>query len=188
MAHQVERELKLLLDPAGLRIPDDATRRRIRQVYFLSGPATIRIRAYDQGPFEVTFKFDRKGEDGKDEFNLDMDADGERLYQLALAAGFPEIAKTRYEIPAAREGLEGLTWEVDLFEGRYDFLALAELEFEGPQRPRLEARPTWYPEGPWPVDVTDAGSFRNSHLVHLNDAAIVDVRREFEALLGGAKG
>lgn len=187
MAHQVERELKLLLDPAGVRLPEGARRRRIRQVYFLSGLATIRLRAYDDGPFEVTFKFDREG-DGRDEFDLGLDADGERFYQLALAAGFPEISKTRYALPAQHEGLAGLTWEVDLFDGRYGFLALAELEYQGPERPTLEVRPSWYPEGPWPVDVTDSGVFRNSHLVHLNEAAVGDVRREFEALLEGAKG
>lgn len=187
MSHQVERELKLLLDPARLRLPEDAPRTRIRQVYFLSGPATIRLRAYDDGPFEVTFKFDRPGEDGREEFDLPVDPDGEELYRLAQAAGFPEIAKTRVKLPAQGGDLDGLTWEIDLFEGRYDFLALAELEYPGPARPGgIEARPAWYPEGPWPIDVSDSGVFKNGHLVRMNEGGVEDVRREYQALLEGA--
>lgn len=184
MSHQVEREVKFLVQREGLDLSQALGEKRIQQVYFPSPAATLRVRAYEGDRYELTLKFRKTAEEAS-EYNLDLDPEvGPRLYAEAVARGLPEIRKVRYLLPARGEGMEGLRFEVDVFEGRFDFLTLCELEFPGPQRPPgLERRPDWYPRGPWGVDVTEHGGFRNSRLVAMSDPEVDALRGEFAALL-----
>lgn len=191
MSHQLEREVKLLLRREHVLLGAALSSREIRQVYLLTGQGTIRVRASQAAPgeplaHELTLKFDR-GAETSSEYTLPLAPDlGPRLYAEALERGFPEIAKTRYLMPAGGEGMQGLVYEVDVFTGRFDFLTLGELEYPGAARPPgLATRPDWYPEGPWPVDVSEHGGFQNSRLVGMDAAAVEATRREFERLLAG---
>lgn len=169
-AHTLEREIKILVDRAGVDTSTSQGRKQIAQVYLRSGPeGTVRVRRYEGGAHELTVKLRRgPGVDSEYTFPVAGD-DGPRLYQEALEGGFPEVRKTRWLFPADLDP-PGLTWEVDLFEGDLAFLAVAELEYPGPDRPPgLDAPPRWY-RGPWGLDVTDDRRFKNSALVTLDGA------------------
>ncbi len=183
MSFQVEREVKILIERDGLDLSQATKQNEISQVYFLSGPGTIRIRRYPQERYEVTFKFSRPG-DASSEYNLPVSQDGATLYAEALEHGFPEISKVRYEFRGEGPGLDGLIWEVDLFRNNFDFLTVCELEYPGPARPQgLATRPSWYHQGQWGVDVSSHGGFRNSKLVELDSSRREQLKIELRQLL-----
>jgi adenylate cyclase len=72
---------------------------------------------------------------------------------LALRTG-AVIEKVRHVVP-----WEGLTWEVDVFEGDNDGLTLAEIELLDEHQP-LEL-PDWIG-----AEITGQPQFYNSHLAH----------------------
>jgi CYTH domain-containing protein len=186
VSHQIEREVKFLLERKHLNLSQALGKKQIRQVYLPSQAATLRVRAYQDGRHELTLKF-RRDEEEASEYTLDLDPKvGPQLYQEAVHRGLPEICKTRFFFPARGEGMEGLRFEVDLFEDRFEFLTLCELEYPEPERPAgLAERPSWYPAGPWGVDVTTHGGFRNSRLVSCDEHQIEILRGEFRRLLQG---
>jgi CYTH domain-containing protein len=65
------------------------------------------------------------------------------------------IAKTRYLIPLS----DGLTAELDIFEGELAPLTLVEVEFETIADANAFTAPEWFGE-----DVTNSGKYHNSHL------------------------
>lgn len=186
MKHQIEREVKFLVDREGVDLSQALRVEEIAQVYFPSPAATLRVRAYQGGRHELTVKL-RNDQEESSEYNLDLDPEvGPRLYHEALARGLPEIRKHRHCFAAHGEGMEGLIFEVDCFHGRFHFLTLCELEYPGPTRPPgLCERPAWYPRGPWGIDVSAHGGFRNSRLVSLEATQIDELEREFARLLQG---
>ncbi len=65
------------------------------------------------------------------------------------------ITKKRYEIPDK----DGLTIELDVFEGDYAGLILAEVEFQSEAQALSYAPPAWFGE-----DVSNSAEYHNSTL------------------------
>ncbi|MBO6012137.1 MAG: CYTH domain-containing protein [Bacteroidales bacterium] len=81
---------------------------------------------------------------------------------LELMCAKPQIAKTRYVVPAtqtlpADQQTPGLKWEVDVFEGDNEGLTVAEIEVPSEDTPF--ERPEWLGE-----EVTGDKRYYNSHL------------------------
>ncbi len=123
---------------------------QIEQAYLCTEPV-VRIRREDDN-YYLTYK--SKGLLSREEYNLPltMEAYG---HLLSKADGII-IKKKRYLIPV--EGTS-LMVEFDVFEGEYDGLMLAEVEFDSEEDAIAFLPPDWFGE-----DVTFTGQFSNSRL------------------------
>lgn len=120
MSFEIER--KFLVRDETWR--DLVTRRiRIRQAYLRADPdASIRVRLQEGGKATLTIKSKEvKLRRLELEYEIPL-LDAEKL--LALRQG-SIIEKVRHIVP-----LQGLTWEVDVFEGENAGLVIAEVELE----------------------------------------------------------
>ena len=108
---------------------DTYPHRRIEQAYLCTEPV-VRIRRQDD-IYILTYK------------HLKGKADGIVL------------SKTRYLLPLPG----GLTIELDVFDGTYEGLWLAEVEFESIEQAEAFVPPVWFGE-----DVTYSGKYHNSVL------------------------
>ena len=123
----------------------------IEQAYLRTDPV-IRIRREDES-YYLTYK--GKGLLAREEYNLPLTK--ESYDHLLKKADGIILTKTRWLLPA--EGNEDLTIELDIFEGVYKGLILAEVEF-----PTLEAAQTFSPPSWFGEDVTFSGQYQNSRL------------------------
>ena len=98
---------------------------QIEQAY-LSVDPVVRIRRQDDS-FYLTYK--SRGKMAREEYNLPLNAQS-YAHLLAKADGLV-LTKKRYLIPAKDAGIPAspLTIELDVFEGAYQGLVLAEVEF-----------------------------------------------------------
>ena len=71
------------------------------------------------------------------------------------------IAKTRYLVPLE----DGLTAELDIFEGNLAPLRLVEVEFDSVEKANAFTPPEWFGE-----DVTNSGKYHNSYLSRLENS------------------
>lgn len=123
---------------------------RIEQAYLCTEPV-VRIRREDDS-FYLTYK--SKGLLVREEYNLPLTKESYD-HLLAKADGIV-ISKKRYLIPLDSSPL---TIEFDVFEGDYDGLMLAEVEFASEAEALAFEPPEWFGE-----DVTFTGQFSNSRL------------------------
>ena len=94
---------------------------RIRQAYLRADTkASIRVRIYDDARAKLTIKTSR-ADLRRNEFEYDVPLI-EAEMMLSLRQGHL-IEKVRHHVP-----YEGLTWEVDVFEGENSGLCIAEVE------------------------------------------------------------
>jgi adenylate cyclase len=131
MATEIER--KFLVDRTSWQ-PDPATGTRYHQGYLSSEPgSTVRVRIAGDGGF-LTIKGMTRGI-ARSEFEYPIPlADARQL--LSELCHHPLIEKIRY-----REPWDGLTWEVDVFEGENAGLIVAEIELPTPDW--AFTRPPW---------------------------------------------
>lgn len=122
---------------------------RIEQAYLCTDPV-VRIRRQDQ-EYYLTYK--GHGLLAREEYNLPLNETA-YIHLLKKADGIV-IQKTRYQIPLP----DGLTAEMDLFDGTYQGLMLVEVEF-----PTLEAAMAFKPPHWFGEDVTMSGEYQNSRL------------------------
>lgn len=123
--------------------------RRIAQGYLCSRKVTARVRIYGDKAF-ITFK-GKSRDGGLSRFEFER-AIPVRCAELLLARCNGRVEKVRYIVP-----YEGYTWEVDIFEGDNEGLALAEVELSATEeQPSL---PKWI----W-KEVTSDYHYRNSYL------------------------
>lgn len=138
----------------------------IEQAYLCTSPV-IRIRKEDEH-YYLTYK--GKGLLAREEYNLPLTKEA-YAHLLPKADGII-LSKRRYRIPltAASASADpagctapspgsGLTIELDIFEGEYDGLILAEVEF-----PSIEEAGQFTPPGWFGKDVTFSGEYQNSKL------------------------
>jgi adenylate cyclase len=147
MGTEIERKF-LVLDQSVLH---GSTGISYRQGYLSTDPErTVRVRRAGDHAF-LTIKGISEGP-SRAEFEYEIPAaDAEDLF--ALCEG-PLIEKTRHRIEHA-----GLTWEVDVFDGKNGGLVLAEVEISSPDTP--VAIPGWAGE-----EVTADPRYYNANLVH----------------------
>jgi len=147
MAHQTEIERKFLVDPAALPpLPPGA---RLVQGYLALSP-TIRVRTEDlNGHRRGYLNIKGEGLVGREEFEYVIPfEEAEALLRLATGS---LVSKTRHTFPA---GAGDLKWEVDLFDGLNEGLAVAEIELPAADAPF--PRPGWLGE-----DVTEDPAYKN---------------------------
>ena len=123
---------------------------QIEQAYLCTEPV-VRIRRSDD-EYYMTYK--SKGLLVREEYNLPLTR--EAYEHLLKKADGIVLTKKRYLIPI--EGTE-LTIEMDIFEGDYEGLVLAEVEFQNQEDAENFAAPEWFGE-----DVTFSGEYQNSRL------------------------
>jgi len=146
----MEIERKFLID----KIPDSIDLsslkcRRIEQGYLCTEPV-VRVRR-DNDDYYLTYK--SKGLMAREEYNLPLN---EAAYNtLIKKADGNIITKTRYEIPEKNN----LTIELDIFEGKFAGLLLAEVEFSSEAEALAYTSPSWFGK-----DVTNDAFYHNSNM------------------------
>lgn len=95
----------------------------IRQGYLSSNAkATVRVRTWDEARAAITLKGPSKGASRAEyEYEIPIE-DARELMELARPN---TVEKRRHIVPFG-----GLTWEIDVFEGRHQGLIIAEVELE----------------------------------------------------------
>ena len=119
----------------------------IQQAYLNTSPV-IRIRKQDEDYF-LTYK--GSGMMSREEYNLPLTADAYK--HLKPKADGILITKDRYEIPEK----DGLFIELDVFDGEYEGVLLAEVEFPTEEAANAYTAPEWFGE-----DVTYSTNYHNS--------------------------
>jgi adenylate cyclase len=120
MAQEIERKFLVTNDSWRGLVQKEHI---IRQGYLSSNAkATVRIRTWDDKRAAITLKGPTKGA-SRAEYEYDVPMkDARELLDMSR----PHVVeKRRYEVPFG-----GLTWEIDVFEGRHDGLVIAEVELE----------------------------------------------------------
>lgn len=147
----MEIERKFLIK----KLPDNLTSykaRKIEQAYLCTDPV-VRVRR-DNDDYYLTYK--SKGIIVREEYNLPLTK--EAYGHLLAKADGNIITKTRYEIPEK----DNLTIELDVFEGKFDGLLLAEVEFASEEEALRYIPPEWFGE-----DVSNSTKYHNSTLSRL---------------------
>ena len=144
---EIERKYLISTPPEDYR---SYPYRWIEQAYLCTDPV-VRIRR-DDGRYYLTYK--SKGLLVREEYNLPLTEDA--YFHLLQKADGIVLQKRRYLIPI--DGT-GLTIELDIFEGQYEGLMLAEVEFPSEEEANAFMPPAWFGE-----DVTDSGLYQNSRL------------------------
>lgn len=125
---------------------------KIEQAYLCTHPV-VRVRKQDDS-FYLTYK--GSGMMVREEYNLPLT---EEAYQHLLPkADGNIITKTRYLIPLN----DDLTCELDVFEGRFAGLIMAEVEFPDEQTATAFNPPDWFIQ-----EVTTDPRFHNSYMSSL---------------------
>lgn len=146
----MEIERKFLIDS----IPDTIDLsslhcRRIEQGYLCTEPV-VRVRR-DNSDYYLTYK--SKGLMVREEYNLPLTKDA--YEKLIKKSDGNIITKTRYEIPEK----DNLTIELDIFEGVFKGLLLAEVEFGSEAAALSYTPPAWFGK-----DVTKDSTYHNSNM------------------------
>lgn len=148
---------------------------RIDQAYLCTDPV-VRIRREDDS-YYLTYK--GRGLLCREEYNLPLSR--EAYEHLLLKADGIVLTKKRYLLPL--EDRPGLTVELDVFEGAYHGLVLAEVEFPDKEEAMAFKAPEWFGE-----DVTFSGQYQNSRLSQGALAAEQNGCKELESADGISGG
>lgn len=134
------------------KIPDDLSTYKLRQIEqgYLNTSPVVRVRQ-DNDEYYLTYK--GKGKMAREEYNLPLNK--EAYEHLIKKADGNIITKKRYEIPEKN----GLTIELDIFEGAFAGLIIAEVEFETEEEANSYEPADWFLE-----DVTNDKKYHNSYL------------------------
>jgi CYTH domain-containing protein len=146
---EVERKYRLTARPDGLDARESA---RLEQGYLALDPAGAEVRVRRKGATHtLTVKTGKGLARGEEEIALDA-ADFDRLWPLTEGR---RVVKTRFLVPLE----DGLTAEVDVYEGALDGLLVAEVEFADEAAAHAFTAPSWMGE-----DVTGDPRYANQSL------------------------
>ena len=145
---EIERKFLIKQMPVGY---EAFPCRHIEQAYLCTRPV-VRVRRQDE-EYYLTYK--GEGLLSREEYNLSLDQ--QAYYHLLDKADGRILTKTRYLLPA--EGYGSLVIELDVFEGAYQGLMLAEVEFSSEEEAMAFIPPEWFGD-----DVTFSGEYQNSRL------------------------
>ena len=126
----------------------------IEQAYLCTEPV-VRIRRQDS-EYYLTYK--GKGRLSREEYNLPLTE--EAYAHLLEKADGNILTKKRYLLPV--DGRPDLTIEFDVFQGKFEGLMLAEVEFTSEEDANAFVPPAWFTR-----DVTFSGEYQNSRLSKL---------------------
>lgn len=143
---EIERKFLVRELPADLSIYKC---RLIEQGYLSTNPV-VRVRR-DNEDYYLTYK--GKGLMAREEYNLPLNK--ESYEHLIKKADGNIITKKRYEIPEKN----GLTIELDIFEGVFKGTIIAEVEFSSLEEADNYMPPEWFG-----ADVTNDSSYHNSNM------------------------
>lgn len=142
---EIERKYLIRHLPDNL---DQFPHRRMEQAYLSVNPV-VRVRQ-DGSSYYLTYK--GAGLMVREEYNLPLTK--ESYHHLIKKADGVIIIKKRYQIP-----YQTYTIELDLFEGVYEGLALAEVEFTTEDEADHFTPPDWFQN-----EVTFDGQYHNSYM------------------------
>lgn len=131
--------------------------RLIEQGYLSTSPV-VRVRK-DGEEFYLTYK--SKGLMVREEYNLPLTEDSYK--HLLEKSDGNVLTKIRYRIPLKN----GLTAELDIFQGAFQGLLLAEVEFPDEKTAKNFLPPSWFGK-----EVTFSGEYQNSRLSGLSSEEI----------------
>ena len=131
MALEIERKFRVTGESWKLRV---ARTRSLRQAYLTkNGRLSVRVRIDGNESATLTIKAARSGiERHEYEYAIPL-ADAEELF---LHREGSIISKVRHIVP-----IDGLNWEIDVFDGENAGLVIAEIELDRPDR--SFERPDW---------------------------------------------
>lgn len=144
---EIERKFLIETPPSDYR---EYPFHEIEQGYLSTSPV-VRVRKEDES-FYLTYK--SKGLMAREEYNLPLTK--ESYAHLLKKADGHILTKRRYLLPVADTSL---TIELDVFEGIYEGLILAEVEFPTEEEALAFVPPDWFSR-----DVTFTGEYQNSKL------------------------
>ena len=150
MADGIEIERKFVVDrtPDGF---DDYPSAEIEQGYLaITDEVEVRVRRYGEQAF-LTIK------SGGDQVRVEeeMEIDARRFSELWPLTEGRRIEKCRSRIPTG----DGLTIELDVYQGRLSGLLVAEVEFDSPDAAAGFDPPEWFGR-----EVTDDPRYKNTRL------------------------
>ena len=145
---EIERKFLIKEIPECIDI-NTCKKRSIEQGYLCTSPV-VRVRK-DNEEYYLTYK--GKGLMVREEYNLPLTK--EAYEKLVKKSEGNIITKTRYEIPEK----DGLVIELDIFEGVFEGLVLAEVEFGSEAEAKEYVMPEWFRE-----DVTNNPEYHNSNM------------------------
>jgi CYTH domain-containing protein len=120
MAKEIER--KFLVETEGWR-SEVASSAKLLQAYVAGGEdRSVRVRIFDGKTARLTIKIGRELL-SRDEFEYDIPL--QDAQDMAGAAIGVVLEKTRYKVEHG-----GYTWEIDVYDGAYQGLVVAEVEME----------------------------------------------------------
>ena len=131
--------------------PEQYKSHLIEQAYLNVRPV-VRVRREDEN-YYMTYK--GGGMMAREEYNLPLDADS--------------YTKRRYLIP-----FHAYTIELDVFEGLFEGIVVAEVEFPSIEEAESFAAPEWFGE-----DVTYDGRYHNSAMSRMKVEEIVEIQSLF---------
>ncbi|MBQ7066994.1 MAG: CYTH domain-containing protein [Lachnospiraceae bacterium] len=143
---EIERKFLIKTLPSNLNTYE---KKHLEQAYLCTAPV---IRVREEGE-EYILTYKGKGLMVREEYNLPLTQDA-YLHLRAKADG-NIISKTRYFIPEK----DGLTIELDVFEGVHAPLIMAEVEFPNEKAATNYIAPEWFGE-----EVTNNPSYHNSNM------------------------
>jgi adenylate cyclase len=132
----LDRHRSTAIEQGYLAIADDGTEVRIRR---RDGSATLTV----------------KGAGGRSRVEEELEIDAERFERLWPLTEGRRVEKTRYEIPAD----DGLTIELDVYDGALAGLVVAEVEFDSEDAADAFSGPDWLGR-----EVTQDARYKNQRL------------------------
>jgi adenylate cyclase len=143
----IERERRFLVASLPEPLPEPS---RIEQAYVSTGPASVRVRRSDDRRI-LTIKTGS----GRNRHEIERDLDQDEFDAIWAAATELRIAKRRHRIDVGN----GLTAELDLYDGSLAGRRLVEVEFDSDDAADDFEPPDWFGR-----EVTEDNRYTNSSL------------------------
>jgi CYTH domain-containing protein len=143
----IERERRFLVASLPEPLPEPS---RIEQAYVSTGPASVRVRRSDDRRI-LTIKTGS----GRNRHEIERDLDQDEFDAIWAAATELRIAKRRHRIDIGN----GLTAELDLYDGSLAGRRLVEVEFDSDDAADDFEPPDWFGR-----EVTEDNRYTNSSL------------------------
>jgi adenylate cyclase len=143
----IERERRFLVESLPEPLPEP---NRIDQAYVSTRPASVRVRRQDDQHI-LTIKTGS----GRNRVEIERDLSQEEFQAIWEAATELRIAKRRHRVDLG----DGLTAELDLYDGALEGHRLVEVEFDDDEAADEFQPPDWFGR-----EVTDDNRYTNSSL------------------------